>query len=394
MGGTPTQARGSTRQSAPVVSTPAPTTATPAQSTAGNAAVADRAGLTSSQAGSPQSVLPESISLERAGVTFALPPETALTSGWNQLETQGRTQVWISVTPTGLQIRFSPALVVDAQWPLSNVEWSGVDYDFRSGRTTAVHLRSTQIGFSVAGTVESEVRGFVALVLAGSPLATAGYDPLADADLTGTLAAIQRNFQASASSGGDGGGGGLGAAQIGGLGAYASIVARDEIVAGVEAGGVRLPAGTTVDVSASIAGTMATVGSAPPTVQSIDVSSSGILLESDGAPVARLTHLRVLPGGRVDVTGFEPLGKLAEVGAGESFLRLIGLMVALRGGTQADLGRVRGDILEPDVVNGVAERKIEEALTRAVQSLLVEHADAIPGIDLRQVLGVAAPTRG
>jgi hypothetical protein len=45
--------------------------------------------------------------------------------------------------------------------------------------------------------------------------------------------------------------------------------------------------------------------------------------------------------------------------------------------------------LDPGVVNGLAEKEIEGALTKALQQIILDHADAVPGVDLRKVMGVA-----
>ena len=89
----------------------------------------------------------------------------------------------------------------------------------------------------------------------------------------------------------------------------------------------------------------------------------------------------------MDVLDFEPLGTLAEVGAGESLFRLLVAVAAVRGG---DARGLDAD-LNPRLVDGVAERQMEEALSQAVQGLVRDHHDVLPGIDLRAVLGVAVP---
>jgi hypothetical protein len=340
------------------------------------------------------SQLPPELSLESAGVSFRLPGNTALTGGWNQLQTTESTGVWINVSRGGLHVQFSPALEVDAQWPLSNVAWRGFTYDFASGRVSDVSVANTQIGIPVAGAVTSAVTDFVMKLVTGTPLGRAGYNPLADRDLAGTLRSVQNSFQAQTASGG-GGGGDLNPRQIDGFALNASLKTRSRIEAGAAGGGIVLPPGAGIDLSVAIAGNAETLSRGGiPNVQAVYLSSSDLTLQHDGKPIARLRSLRIDRGGIVDVTDFEPLGKLAEVGAGESLLRLFGVVLAMRGGDPRLAG---GGDISARVVNGVAEHEMETALTQAIQSLVREHHDAVPGVDLRTVLGVdpqAPSTKG
>ena len=354
------------------------------QDTLGNAALQDE--LQHEEGLGAQ--LPETVALERLGLSFTIPGGLNLTGGWNPLTTQGLTRVWLSVSPAGLELSMNPPLLVDAVWPLSNVAITGATYDFATASLSDVRLSNTQLGIGISGSVEAEIRSFVVGALRGTPLGKAGYDPLGDTDLSGTLAAVQAGF---ASNGpGSGGGTGLRPEDMGGLAAFATVKTNEEVFAGAGGGGVRLAGGASLDLWARIAGNGATVGSAPPELQSLNLSATGLTLEQGGEAVAELQGLTVYPGGRVDVTRFKPLGRLARYGAGESFVRLLGLLavIADRGGSARDLGRVDGQVLEPGVVNGMAEKKIEEALTEAVQGALSEHHDALPGLDLRRLFGV------
>jgi hypothetical protein len=73
------------------------------------------------------------------------------------------------------------------------------------------------------------------------------------------------------------------------------------------------------------------------------------------------------------------------VGAGESLLPLFGALIALERGDRRELNTS----LNPDLTNGVAEQRMETALSDAVRGLVREHHDAVPGLDLRTVLGVS-----
>lgn len=347
----------------------------------GNAALAGGMGPTIGEN------VPEQLALQNAGLSFQLPANTALTGDWNQLQTEERTGVYITLSAQNLRVVFSPALVVDAQWPASNVAWSGFTWDFARGALTQVGLESTQIGFSVTGTVHDAVAAFVQQIVASSAVAKPGYNPMADTNIAGTLAKLQSNFQTRPATGKPGN---LKAGDVTGFALSAEASVRKEIRAGTGDGGIVMPAGASISLSASLAGDGANIASHSPEVQALYVSSSNLILESGGKPVAKLRSMRIDRGGVVDVTDFEPLGKLAEIGAGESLIRLFGLIAALKGADPRLAGN--GDI-NPRLVNGVAEKQIEDSLTSAVQQLVRDHHDVVPGLDLRSVLGVPSPSK-
>jgi hypothetical protein len=88
--------------------------------------------------------LPEEIDLQSAGLSFVLPGPVNLTDDWNQLGTTAPTRKWVDVSRRELRVSFSPALLLDAQWPLSNVAISGFTWDFVTGRMKKVDVADTQ----------------------------------------------------------------------------------------------------------------------------------------------------------------------------------------------------------------------------------------------------------
>lgn len=417
-----------TRQTARPTSsstTSAPSTAAPAtgaagrsarrQGAVGNAEVADRIGKNgprtegTSGTGGPaastgtgsqgpaaaQDHLPRELAFEEAGLSFSLPGDVALTGGWNQLQTTAPTGVWLNVSRTQLRVSFSPALEVDAQWPLSNVAWRGFTYDFAQGRLVRVDVENTQIGIPVAGAVEDGVRDFVGRLVSGTPLTRRGYDPMADTDLGGTLQKLQSNFQGQGRSADPGD---LKPQQVTNVGLSATVRTTTPIEAMSGRAGIAIPAGASITLGAMLEGNGASLATAAsrgqvPNVRGLTLSSSDLVLQRDGEPLARIRAMHVGRGGVVDVTDFEPLGRLAEVGAGESLFRLLGIALALHTGD----GRLAGNgDISPRGVNGFAEKEMEKGLTTAVQSLVRENHAVIPGVDLRSLLGVepaAGPQR-
>ncbi len=331
--------------------------------------------------------VPGDLSLNEASVSFMLPGQSKLTGGWNPLTTTDPTQVNLSVSATGLSISFWPALLVDAVYPLSNVAWRSLRWDFRTGAVGGIDVSNTQIGVPIASVVRGEIDAFIGKLLAGTPLSKAGYQPFQDKDLGGTLKSLQSRFATSGSAGGDPGE--VGPKDINHVSAAASFTTKKAISQGTPQGALSIPAGAGLDVRVDLAGTGADLAKGGmPGINAVHIGSDGIVLQKDGAPVAKLMGLSILPGGIVDVTSFQPLGSVAKAADTESGLR--GL-IALFQVAAALKGQNTGQMvdLDPGVVNGLAEKEIEGALTKALQQIILDHADAVPGVDLRKVMGVA-----
>lgn len=357
---------------APAVQAPTAAGRSP-QDRVGNAGLQDRLGASAA--------LPEEIDLQSAGLAFTLPGPVSLTDDWNQLGTTAPTNTWVTVSQRELRVAFHPALLLDAQWPLSNVAISGFTWDFVQGRMKRVDLDDTQFAIPISGRVDSAIREFAMGLVKGTPLGRPGYDPLADGDVAGTLRKVQGNFKPT--------GGGkkapIAGEEVTDFSLSASVRVKKAIEVGAGKSGLSIPAGASMDLSAAVDGNGATFGKSVPNVQSLYLGSSGITLHKDGKPIALLRGMTVARGGAVDVTSFEPLGKLAEVGAGESLIRLLGVFAALNGADPRLAGN--GD-LSPRVVNAVAEAEMEKGFTDVVRQLIREHHDVIPGLDLRSLLGV------
>jgi hypothetical protein len=354
----------------------------------GNAAAAQGTG--SMGAGSIASQMPSLLELQELGVNFRLPPGVNLTEGWNPLTTGEGSTVFVRLSPRGLEVSLSPPLVVDAQWPMSNVEIRGFSYDFASGTVSNVSVANTQtFAIGAKGFVEDAIREYVGKLVAGTPLAARGYNPLTDPNVRGTMEALQAN--AGSAGGSSSGPAPLGLEDLGQITPTATIALREEIVQGTPEGGVRIPAGTSITLYAGLAGTAQDLASGGlGAIEYISLSSPGIELRSGDSPVALLQELKLSHGGGVDVQRFQPLGKLKDAATMESGLRAL---VALLQVGAAQRGGYSGPIhtnVNPDIVEGVAESQLEKALGAAVRGVVDQHHDAIPGLDLRAALGMPA----
>lgn len=335
--------------------------------------------------------LPGELELQKLGLSATIAGNTALTGNWNQLQTTSNTQVWLEISGSRLKIQFWPPLLVDAQWPMSNVEWHGLEYDFTTGQISKVSLENSQwLAFGTKGFVDDAIREWVNGLVGGTALGRPGYDPLHDPDVAGTLRSLQGNLTRGSATGG-GKPGDLGPEDVSGITPSAGFRTTEEISQVTEQGGVKIPAGTGIEAFVRLQGTAEQLGaSGVEQVDYVSIHSDGILLMKGNDPIAKLQSVTVLNGGQVRVDRFEPMGKLKEYGDVESGLRgLFALfqLAALREG--AYTGPITTNV-NPDVVNGMAEGQMEKALQDALRSLIETHHAAVPGHDLRRVLGMGA----
>ncbi|SMF03134.1 protein of unknown function [Tistlia consotensis] len=344
----------------------------------------------------PPDVDPDSIS---ASISFDLPGGLELQSSFaSDLETVNPTTVTLTLSRTGLDIHFSPALLLDLNWMIelvmaNDITWSGAHYDFATA-STSVSVGVSDLGGQsvVAPELAGTVSGMVSSLVAGTPAASAGYDPLTDADPAATLRQIQQNFQSLPSGGG---GSALTPEQVTNVTLGGSFSTAHEIRYASGDSGVVIPPGTTISVSARMAGTAAQLGGdEPPRVSQLTLNTSGIILQSGGEDALRVQSLTVSPGGAVQVTRYEPLGSAASAAGVESGLRFIGLLALLGSGQPSDrLAASQIDpeaALQPRFVRGLTLAMVNSALTSAIRQLIIDNADAIPGIDLKQIFQVGS----
>lgn len=334
--------------------------------------------------------MPAEIGPVAAGVSFELPAGKALTGSWNDLSTVNPTTVTLAVRPAGIDLAFSPALRIDAQWPVSDIDWSGLHYDFASAGVSSVGLASTQSVAASAGhgTARSQITGFFTGLLAGSRMAAAGYDPLADPDLMGTLDRIRANFLAAPSSGGN-----VTAADVSNVTLFAEATVRGPVRAGAGDGSVSIDG--TVRVAAQLQGTGTTLGAdatagRSPRVQRLTLSGGSIIVRSGNDDIAQLHQIGLAFGGEVAIERMTLLGRAADFANAESGLRVLGLLLLLGAGTPSDrlaLSQAELPDLNAQLVPGLTRAMIQQALTRALVQFIRQNSGLFPGVDLAEVFG-------
>jgi hypothetical protein len=332
--------------------------------------------------------LPSGIGLVWAAVSFSLPGGKALTGDWNDLSTTDLTQVSLTISSTGIDLRMSPGFLIDAQWPVSDMVWRSLVYNFRTASLTSIDLESTQdLAVGAPGMASSRISAFFTTLLAGTRVATSGYDPHTDPDLVETLNAIKVNFERMPSeSPGD-----VTASDVRSVEISTQVSFTNEIRSGTGDGGVVIPSGGNAIFRVEFEGSAEDMSSpATRRVRTVTIESESITLQSGGSDVARLQSLYIESGGRVSLGRFRALGGVG-VGEGlESLVRLGILVEALSHGTPSDRLALEGRTpnIGPDVVHENVRAQIEQALTRAVRELILTNCHSLPGVNLCNILGV------
>jgi hypothetical protein len=175
----------------------------------------------------------------------------------------------------------------------------------------------------------------------------------------------------------------------------ASFSFRQEIKESTPEGGIFIRAGGSASLDVSFSGSISEVAEeSTRKINTITITSDDIILQKDGADVAKLQTIDINYGGSVSVRRFEALGKLQTAQGVESLGRLMLLLLALSGGRPEDrlaLAEARPPSLEPEIVSGIAIRQINAALTRAIKQFLQIHHNVVPGVDLYDVFGITPP---
>jgi len=341
--------------------------------------------------------MPDNVDLRSARVSFTLPAGRALADTMlYDATTRYSTQITLSVSPDSLRISTSPVLPFDVQFPAANMNFHGAGVRFASGEVFADFYKSG-VGFDVTATAREKMSGMIASAIAGTPMARPGYNPMTDPDLMSTLMRVKGNFDALPEA--RAGDGGVPASEISRPTIGASLQMRTPFSQEGDGAGLRIPAGGAFDVTISGTGNLAAILAAGDAqgaamaagIRDVSVSSEAIELVRNGEAIAKLQRLRVAPGGAVTLEQFQMMGGLGAGAGVEALIRLIGGGIALaeRGvPLEAGVAITAGSgAADPEITRGVSRSMIERGLTTAVQQLLRDNRNAVPGIDLGLVFG-------
>ncbi|HEU0031170.1 MAG TPA: hypothetical protein VFQ53_11095 [Kofleriaceae bacterium] len=352
--------------------------------------------------GQVERALPEGIELRSVRASVTIPGQRTLEGDWSHtLATQRATQIFVEVSRTGVRVQMSPSLHVDATWPLRNAGIDGAGIDFATGRAFANVYDLSGLGsgmISVRDKISDKITSTLQAGIANSPLAHPGYDPTQDPALDGTLNAVIRNFQQmfAQPAGSQASKPPIEDREIGNLSVGGTAALRGGRFL-EDGNGLVIAPGTEVAVDVDGAGNLRDVSAtstpaaalAAANVRAVRLSTSGFEVVAGNAPIARITQLHLQRGGAVVIDHMELLGKAASARRTESGLSLIGALIAIAARDPRAAGGLAHNAQEPQLVDGVTRRLLEQQFTRKVHDMIVQYRTAVPGIDLAALLGIA-----
>ncbi|MFO0744508.1 MAG: hypothetical protein U1F43_02400 [Myxococcota bacterium] len=324
-------------------------------------------------------------------LSFTLPGSTIINhSREADLLTTAETQVYLTVSTTGIELRMEPPIEVNPRsathdgiggllrGAAPDFDLSTVYYDFTSGT-----LRVAGDGM-LRERVQAALAAVVMPALAGTPLRRPGYNPAEDPNLLATLEQVQANFARLPHTSETR----VGAADVRRPSLGATFSLRDPVAAGSDRAGVRIAGGTAVSVSLQLGGSAAEIGGEASAqamanhVERVSLTSEGITLMVGGSPAARIEALEV-SGGQVRVTRVTMLGDA----------RAVGFLISYFGSAvQGAPPQLAGAIAERDgdeTIAGITRATLSGLLTEAARGLVGQARGAIPGVDLGEVFHLA-----
>jgi hypothetical protein len=349
--------------------------------------------------GSVQDKVPSQLDLKSVQGRFTIPEGVALGgSVTGKAYTTDWTDVSVQISEKGVSLHLSPPIHIrpvtawvnifpiigqGIYFGMSDCEWSDLEYSFASASITSVGLKDTGPGSSIQGSVRSTITEKVTALFAGTKVATAGYDPLTDTDVAGTVAGIVANAKTFAPDGG----GDLEVKNIhiGGTVAFKSAMKTDQ---------VDLPAGTSATLDVWMDGTAKDVADpAKRKISMINVETSGITLlyGEHHQPVAKVTRASLSNGGAFSVLAWEPLGEGETPGVAAGIVGMVGGMLEgykEAGEVGGNIGLLVGGGTAKVAGDQWTKQKIEAVVGPIVVQLIRDNRGVISGIDLAALLGL------
>ncbi len=354
------------------------------------------------QMGQVERELPAGVDLKEVRGSFNIPAGRMLAGNWKaEVKTSRPTRVEVAVGHTGVSMRFSPGLLIDAQWPLQNLIVYSATYNFGDSNVSLNAGKDSGLGsgmISIRDNVNDMLSQLIIKAVSGKAPAAAGYDPIKDANLEGTLRTMIDGVGTMFSSGGDQTKADkmpVATSEMQGLSAGATVMSKLQQSFGPPGAGLSLDANSALEIDADGAGSAADVmaggtleeSMTAASLQSIRIRSSGLCVMLKGKPAIRLRSLTVKRGGAVVVGEMELLNNLATAAVVESGLSALAALLAFAAGSSAT-GELIENAQRPTIVDGMARKELERQFTEVVHSMLVQYRRAVPGVDLVKVLGL------
>jgi hypothetical protein len=341
--------------------------------------------------------MPAEVELRGIGLSFTLGAGKNLSRTWQrELRTESESRFRASVTRDSLEMTFSPPILIDAQWPAMNMQLGGVKRVFSTGQTTvflgSIHgVAEGLVDFSEDA--KKEINALITSGVSGTAMAQLGYNPMQDAQIISTLEAVTEHFRRQPKQGTSD----VEYSDFGRVQIHAHLALKTDFRHVEKSAGLLVRRGTTIDVVISGRGNMATLlrtrtnaeRAAAAEIESVTISSDGLLVILNEKPIAYLDRIRIDRGGTVTLEKVRLEGIAGEAEGMESLLRTVASAIEwTTSGTSVDAGttvaansRDALAIVVPEIVRG----EIEKTLTEGTKQLLRGHRAVIPEVDLEEV---------
>jgi hypothetical protein len=333
-------------------------------------------------------VVPEEIVLGGLiddGVVLAVPE----VPGWQglligDLVTNGPTQVIVKITREQARVDFAPPLLL-RNTLIPDLSWASATYNFR---LADAWINATGMD-AVTGKVANTIRSMLHAVVRDTPMAEQGYDPIRDDHLFETLSMLNLG-----SGGGTSNAQGSLADHVTGCTVEVTAHLMDDVDRKKDSIDFRVAINSHVHVAARLGGSLADILDRRVVARELTIEPEDAVLSVRSEDVARLTSLKVRPGGAVTVQ-YSPRGTLRTVEHGESFGRLLVSGATILVAVLANRIDVIDDIAEPaskfaqrNVVHEYTAVQIEAGFREALVDLAFTYRRSIPGVNLITLLGL------
>lgn len=342
--------------------------------------------------------MPAEVELRRVGLSFTLGAGKNLSRTWQrELRTESESRFRSTVTRNSLEINFSPPLLIDAIWPAMNMQLGGLERNFSTGQTSValgpIHgVAEGLIDFTEDA--KKEIGSLITNGVQGTAMAHVGYNPMQDARIISTLETLCDHFRREPSKSSSA----VEYRDFGNPHVEVNLVMKTEFRHVDKNAGIAVRSGTTIDVLITGQGNLATIMASHSTagmveatkVESVTISSDGLLVIVNDKPIAYLDRLRIDRGGAVTLEKMRLEGVVGQAEGMEYLVRLTAAALKwAASGASIEAGltmAVHSGEVSTTVVPDIVREQIEKTLTEGVKQLLIAYRNVVPEIDLVQVM--------
>lgn len=342
---------------------------------------------------------PADVELRGIGLSFTLGAGKNLSRTWDrELRTESESRFRSAVTRDALEITFRPPILIDAQWPAMNMQLGEIKREFSTGETKvflgSIHgVTEGLIDFSESA--KKEIGALISAGVNGTAMDKRGYNPMQDPHIVGTLESLADHFRRQPTQG-------VSEIQFSDFGSpqiEVNLVMKTDFKHIEKNAGLAVRQGTKIDMLIAGHGNLANMiasrtfaeRAAATNIDTVTISSDGLLVVVNDKPIAYLDRLRIDRGGAVTLEKMRLEGVVGQAEGMESVIRMVAsAMKWVSSGASNDASMTIGtnsqDVLATFVPDAV-RAQVEKTLTQGVKQILVANRNVVPELDLVEIMG-------